>query len=278
MNSEKLHVWIVSLFPDMFQAFLEQGLVGQLLSGKKGESRFHVHLVNPRGWGEGVHKAVDDTPFGGGPGMVMRADILWKTLWQGVFVPAQLVSVDQNCEEVDPTTVIANPQLRIVNVSPSGVMWTQAQAESFCTRLLDRHSTQFEGVKHLVFLAGRYEGIDQRLLDLVVSETYCIGDYVLTGGEVAIMALLDSALRLVPGTLGNPESIREESFQEPLLEAPVYTKPRQFFGTEVPEVLLSGHHLNIKKWQKIQQEKRTQSLRPDLWRRYLELNQEEKKK
>ena len=189
------------------------------------------------------HSCVDDTPFGGGPGMVMRADV----------VHAAITAVAAQCN---------NP--RFVFMTPRGKSLTQEMAQSF-------HTPQ-ETPQEWVILCGHYEGVDQRVIDAWGFEEISVGDYVLSGGEMAAMVLLDSMVRLIPGVMGHEESHLEESFSVPLLEYPHYTRPQVWNETAVPEVLLSGHHLNIQKWRQEQSEFITQKRRPDLWQRYCEIS------
>jgi tRNA (guanine37-N1)-methyltransferase len=190
----------------------------------------------------GNYKAVDDTPYGGGPGMVMRPDVLANAFQEGVMIPGGYTD---------------KSQLTVIYTSPRGVPWNNQVAREFGTQTMTD--------KDLVFICGRYEGIDERFLDQYVNLSFSLGDYVLTGGELAVMTMLDSAVRFVPGILGNKSSASEDSFEDGLLECPQYTKPREFEGLEVPEVLANGHHAKIKIWQQEQKEQTTKRLRPDLW-------------
>jgi tRNA (guanine37-N1)-methyltransferase len=238
-------VWVMTLFPEFFRPLLDCGIAGQALRGERAETvRFEVKLVNIREWGMGNYKAVDDTPYGGGPGMIMRPDVLAKAFDEGVLKAGGYVD---------------KSELTVVYTSPRGKVWDNKVARDFGTHALAE--------KDVVFICGRYEGIDERFLDRYVDQTYSIGDYVLTGGEIAVMAMLDSAVRFVPGILGNKSSANEDSFEDGLLECPQYTKPRVFEGVDVPEVLANGNHAKIKHWQQEQKERMTRTLRPDLWRR-----------
>lgn len=219
---------ILTLFPEMFP-----GMLGQSLSGKALEKGlWSYHAINIRDFAQDKHKTVDDTPFGGGAGMVMRADI----------IEAALLSIK------DPG--------RRIYLSPRGKPLTQKLVEE----LKDQH---------LTLLCGRYEGVDQRVLDAHQFEEISVGDYVLSGGEPAAMILMDACIRLLPGVMGNDETAGEESFSNNLLEYPHYTRPAEWTDShgkthEVPEVLKSGDHARIKKWRRSESEKLTHERRPDL--------------
>lgn len=237
-------IWILTLFPEFFKPLLECGISGSAFRGERSESmKFEMKFVNIRDYSTTKYKSVDDSPFGGGPGMVMRADILRDALVKGVQEPGGYASLED---------------LHVVYTSPRGRVWNNKVAREFGTELL-AHPT-----KDLVFICGRYEGIDERFLQKYVNDFYSIGDFVLTGGELAVMTMLDSAVRFVPGILGNKLSSEYDSFEDGLIEYPQYTKPQEFEGMGVPEVLLSGHHKKIEAWQRSQKQEMTEKLRPDL--------------
>ncbi len=219
---------IVTIFPAFFDA-LELSLVGKATHN----DLLQVGIHDLRDATTDVHRSVDDTPYGGGAGMVMNPEP-----W-GVVLDSLLT----------PNSVLVVP-------SPAGEKFSQAVAEEFSKK------------KHLVFACGRYEGIDQRVIDYYRSthevREISLGDYVLNGGEVAAVAMVEATVRLIPGVVGNPESLVEESHQGGLLEYPSYTKPRSWRGLEVPEVLLSGNHAAIKQWREDQATERTHRVRPDL--------------
>lgn len=219
----------ISIFPEFFSV-LDLSLIGK--ARETGVIDFKAH--NLRDWTNDVHKTVDDTPYGGGAGMVMKPEP-WG-------------------EAID--SVAAGSRPVIIFTTPAGELFTQQIAQELSTK------------EHLVFACGRYEGIDQRVVehfgqDFEVREL-SIGDYVLNGGEVASVAMIEAIVRLLPGVVGNAESLEEESFSEGLLEYPSYTKPQNWRGLEVPETLLSGHHAEIAKWRKEQSKRRTEKNRPDL--------------
>lgn len=236
-------IWVLTLFPELLKTFSESGVVSQALSEES--NNFQFHIVNIRDYALDKYKSVDDTPFGGGPGMVMKADVLYEALDKGVRVPAGVDFDD----------------LHVVYTSPRGSVWNRDRCHDFS-------KSQLSDSKELVFICGRYEGIDERFLEKYVDEFISIGDFVLTGGEIAVMTILDSSLRLVPGVLGNSESFQQDSFENGLIEYPQYTRPRDFQGLEIPEVLLSGHHKNILEYQQAKQEELTKKHRPDLWDEY----------
>lgn len=241
MNTRR--IWILTLFPEYFKPFLECGIAGQAFRGERSEgTKFEVHLVNIREFSTTKYKSVDDSPFGGGPGMVMKPDVLRDAVLKGV---------------VEAGGYTEKSQLHVIYTSPRGQVWTNAVARDFGTKVLG-------GEKDVVFICGRYEGIDERFLENYVDEFYSIGDYVLTGGEIPVMAMLDSAVRFVPGILGNKLSAGDDSFEDGLIEFPQYTKPREFEGKEVPAILLEGHHKKIGEWQKEEKLRMTKKHRPDL--------------
>lgn len=218
----------ISIFPDYFQA-LDLSLLGK--ARDKSLIDFHAHDL--RHWTHDKHRTVDDTPYGGGAGMLMKPEP-WGEAFDDILT--------------SETTVIFT--------SPAGEVFKQATAEELANQ------------KHIVFACGRYEGIDQRVVDY--AKTQCnvrmisIGDYVLNGGEVAAIAMIEAIVRLIPGVIGNAESLVEESHSDGLLEYPSFTKPSSWRGLDVPEVLLSGNHAAIAAWRKEQQIARTKAVRPDL--------------
>ncbi len=207
------------------------------LAKKKGLVKIKVH--NLRKFAKGKHKSCDDKPFGGGAGMVMMAEPLLKAI---DFLKKH------------------SPQAKVVLLSPQGKLFTQQEAWK-----LSRES-------HLIFLCGHYEGVDERVRQYGVDLEVSIGDFITTGGELPVMCLVDSLVRLVPGVLGNEDSIQHESFQGDLLEYPHYTRPRVFRGMTVPEVLLSGNHNKVASWRKERAYQRTQERRPDLLRKHNDKN------
>ena len=222
---------VLTLYPDMFPGPLGQSMAGRALS----EKRWSLDTVQIRDFAEDRHKSVDDTPAGGGAGMVMRADVLAR-------------AVDHARE--------ARPDAPLLYMSPRGAPLTQARVRALAAG---------PGVS---ILCGRFEGIDQRLLDARPIEEISIGDYILSGGEMAALTLLDACIRLIPGVMGAAASGEDESFETGLLEYPHYTRPQMWEGRTIPEVLRSGDHARIKAWRKRQAEAITRLRRPDLWERH----------
>ncbi|MGO1545198.1 MAG: tRNA (guanosine(37)-N1)-methyltransferase TrmD [Gulosibacter sp.] len=239
-----MRVDIVTIFPQFFDV-LDISLLGKARANGLVDLRIH----DLRDATHDRHRTVDDTPYGGGAGMVMRPEPWGETL-DGIFDDASLT---------DATTADAP---LVVFPSPAGEVFNQATARRYARE------------QHIVFGCGRYEGIDQRVFDWAGDrarvELVSLGDYVLNGGEVAVMAMIEAFGRLIPGVVGNPESLVEESHEGGLLEYPSYTKPAQWRGHAVPEILLSGHHANIAKWRHEQQVARTQRVRPDLYEAWLD--------
>ena len=225
---------IITLFPEAFPGTLNLSLTGKALD----HGLWALETFDLRTFGEGRHRNVDDTPAGGGAGMVLRADVLDRALAKAAGGTPD------------------RARWPVIYLSPRGKPFDQATA---------RRLSQADGI---TLLCGRFEGVDQRLLDHHAIEEISLGDFVLTGGEIAATALIDATVRLIPRVLGNQVSTEEESFSAGLLEFPQYTKPPVWNGREIPEVLLSGHHANIANWRKDQAERLTKERRPDLWRTY----------
>ena len=219
---------VLTLFPDMIEAGLHMSVTGRALKN----GYIHLSAVNIRDYSKDKHKHVDDYPYGGGAGMVMQPEPIYLAY----------EDVTQNMEK----------KPRVVYVTPQGSVFNQSMAEEFSKE------------EDLIFLCGHYEGVDERILEEIVTDYVSIGDYVLTGGELPAMVMIDAVSRLVPGVLNNEESAEFESFHDNLLEHPQYTRPVEFRGRKVPDVLLSGHHGNIDKWRREQSLKRTLERRPDL--------------
>lgn len=217
----------------MFPGFFSSPLETSLVGKAIEAGLLEVSLVDLRERGRGAHRQLDDAPFGGGAGMVMMAQPL--------------------IEALDPLA-----ETHRVLLTPSGAPLSQAS--------LDRWSTGGP----LTLVCGRYEGVDQRVIENHIDEEISLGDYVLLGGEVGALAIIEGVVRLLPGVIGNPESTRTESFRDGLLEEPQYTRPAEFDGLTVPEVLLSGDHGKVAQWRLDQREERTRRRRPDLWRQYEE--------
>ena len=220
---------VFTLYPEVFPGPLSKGLYGKALSKKL----WNLNIVNIRDAAEDKHKTVDDTPYGGGSGMLLKADVLARSL-------------DQNINEGE----------KVIYLSPKGKKFDQTYAQ------------QLSNEKSVSFICGHFEGVDERVLSTRNIEEISIGDYILSGGETAAFVVIDSILRLLPGVLGNENSRIDESFENGLLEYPQYTKPQIWEEKSVPEVLLSGDHSKIKDWRLSQSEAITRVRRPDLWQKY----------
>ncbi|MEL6488588.1 MAG: tRNA (guanosine(37)-N1)-methyltransferase TrmD [Cyanobacteria bacterium J06634_6] len=221
---------IVSLFPDFFSSPLASSLIGKALAREIAS----VHITNPRDFTTDKHHKVDDIPYGGGVGMVMKPEPIF----------AAIESLPQH------------PRREVMLMTPQGQTMDQTLFKSLATEY-----------DQLVMICGHYEGVDERVLNLVTREV-SLGDFVLTGGEIPALTLLNGVIRLLPGTVGKSESLQHESFETPLLDYPQYTRPAQFRAWGVPEVLMSGNHGAIAQWRKQQQIERTQSRRPDLFEQW----------
>lgn len=229
---ELVRVWkaqVITLLPEAFPGILGLSLTGRALK----DGLWQLETVPLRQFGEGKHRNVDDTPAGGGAGMVLRPDVM-------------AAAID------DARTRIA-PSAPLIYLSPRGRPMTQNMARSLATG------------PGMTLICGRFEGLDQRVIDHYNMVEVSLGDFVLTGGEIAAQALIDATVRLLPGVLGNEASTEEESFSDGLLEHPQYTRPAEWRGMEVPSVLVSGHHGEIAKWRRTQSEELTRNRRPDLW-------------
>ncbi|QQA43421.1 tRNA (guanosine(37)-N1)-methyltransferase TrmD [Pelagovum pacificum] len=220
---------IITLFPDAFPGLLGQSLTGKALK----DGLWQLETIDLRPYGEGKHRNVDDTPAGGGAGMVLRADVVGRA--------------------VETARRQSRGRMPMIYLSPRGRPFDQAMARSLA---------DCDGV---TMLCGRFEGIDQRVLDHYGIEEVSLGDFVLTGGELPAQVLIDACVRLRPGVLGNAASTEEESFSDGLLEHPQYTRPTEWQGHEIPPVLMSGNHGEIAKWRRAQAEELTRARRPDLW-------------
>ncbi len=223
-----MQIAVVSLFPEMFSAVSEHGITGRAVK----EGLVDLHCVNPRDYTLDRHRTVDDRPSGGGPGMLMKIDPLQQA------IAAARDTVGQ--------------EARVVYLSPQGRRFDHARAVSLAE----------EGA--LILVAGRYEGVDERLIEAEVDEELSIGDYVLSGGELAAMVVIDAVTRQLPGVLGHELSAQEDSYADGLLDCPHYTRPEEYRGRRVPEVLLSGNHEEIRRWRLKQALGRTFERRPDL--------------
>jgi len=228
---------VVTLLPEMFRAMIGEGVTGRALE----RGQVSLGVWNPRDYTHDIHRTVDDRPYGGGPGMVMKIEPLKAAIEQ-----ARTVS----------------PDSRVVYLSPQGRRFDQVAAR------------EMAGRSGMILVAGRYEGIDERLIDRCVDEEWSIGDYVLSGGELPALVVMDAVIRLLPGVLGDADSAEQDSFSEGLLDCPHYTRPELYEGEAVPPVLLGGNHESIRRWRLQQSLGRTWLRRPDLLRKR-ELSREE---
>lgn len=235
-----MHFYIMTLFPDMVMNGLNTSITGRAIE----KGLLSIDAVNIRDYAYNKHNSVDDYPYGGGAGMLMQAEPVYQTY-------------EAICQK-------SGKRPRVVYLSPQGRTFCQTMAEEYARE------------EELVLLCGHYEGIDERVLEEIVTDYVSIGDYVLTGGELPAMVMVDTISRLVPGVLHNDVSAEFESFQDHLLEYPQYSRPEEWHGKKVPEVLLSGHHANIEKWRRQQSILRTRERRPDLFEK-CELTEKEKR-
>ena len=232
-----MRIDVLTLFPDMFAGILGESIIKRA----REKSLVDIHLTNFREFALDKHRSVDDKPYGGGPGMVLMCQPIFDAMDK---IGQQTPGIDE-----------------VILLSPQGERLNQNIAKELSQK------------KRLVFIAGHYEGFDERIRTTLATREISIGDYVLSGGEIPAMVAIDAIVRLIPGVLGDDQSSEEESFSRGLLEYPQYTRPEDFRGQQVPEILLSGHHENIRQWRESQAQLRTQQRRPDL----IEQNNETKK-
>ena len=229
-----MRIDIITLFPEICRAPLNESMMKR--AQESGALDLHIH--NLRAWTSDKHHVVDDAPFGGGQGMVMKPEPIFAAV-----------------EDLrNQTSNIKNQTSKVILMSPTGRRFDQRMAE------------QLSHESNLIVVCGHYEGVDHRVVDHLIDEEISIGDYVLTNGGIAAVILVDAVVRLVPGVLGDEQSAHDDSFREGRLEAPQYTRPAEFRGWKVPEILLSGNHAQIAAWRKEQAKKRTRENRPDLFR------------
>ncbi len=226
----------ITLFPEA----IAQGLSHSLVGKAQAAGTIQLNYVQIRNFSKDKHQSVDDMVYGGGAGMLLKSDVMFDA-WNSV------TSLDEKSKPKHerPYTILLSPQ---------GPLLTQERAKTYA-----------RDFSHLIFVCGHYEGIDERFIEACVDEEMSIGDYVLTGGEFAALVASDVVIRLIPGVVGNEDSVSTDSLEGGLLKAPQYTRPREFLGKSVPDVLLSGNHALIEKWRKDESLKRTKLKRPDLW-------------
>ena len=233
-----MNFYVMTLFPEMIMNGLSNSITGRAMQN----GQIHLEAVNIRDYTLERHGQVDDYPYGGGAGMVMQAEPIYRT-WEAII-----------------KRIGKRP--RVIYMTPQGRVFRQSMAEELAKE------------EDLLFLCGHYEGVDERIIEMIVTDQVSIGDYVLTGGELPAMVMIDCISRLVPGVLNNSASAELESFHENLLEYPQYTRPEEFMGKRVPEILLSGHHANIEAWRRQQSIQRSGEGRPDLLEAYHASKQE----
>ena len=262
---------ILTLFPEMVMDGLNTSIIGRAVSA----GRLSIEAVNIRDYAFNKHQSVDDYPYGGGAGMLMQAEpvyLAYKAVAEKICAGGEAVLDGQDAygereqfagREPDDRPASGKKRPRVVYLSPQGEVFNQKMAE------------EMAGEEDLILLCGHYEGIDERVLEEIVTDYVSIGDYVLTGGELPAMVMVDAISRLVPGVLHNDVSAEFESFQDNLLEYPQYSRPEEWHGKKVPPVLMSGHHANIEKWRREQSIIRTYERRPDLLEK-CELTEKEK--
>lgn len=246
-----MRFYIMTLFPEMVMQGLDTSIIGRAME----KGILSIDAVNIRDYAFNKHNSVDDYPYGGGAGMLMQAEPVYQAY---KAVEERIISCRGDEGEIE------TKKPRVIYLSPQGRTFNQKMAEELAKE------------QELIFLCGHYEGIDERVLEEIVTDYVSVGDYILTGGELPAMIMVDAVSRLVPGVLHNDVSAEFESFQDNLLEYPQYSRPETWHGKRVPEILLSGHHANIEKWRREQSVLRTARLRPDLLEK-AELTENERK-
>lgn len=241
---------VISILPQMFEATTGYGITGRAVT----RGQVVIHTINPRDFTTDNYRRIDERPFGGGPGMVMMAEPLERAILHAKALAGEYFAKIGKNDPICPT----------IYLSPQG------------QTLSEQTVLECSNVDGMILLCGRYEGIDERLLEAYVDKEISIGDYVLTGGELPAMVLMDSVIRRLPDVMNDDKSAVEDSFVDGLLDCPHYTKPLIFKDKKVPEVLLSGHHANIARWRFLQQVGRTKTRRPDLWEKFVPNKEQQK--
>jgi len=229
-----LNCYVMTIFPDLINAFINQSIVKR----SSDKDLVQYHIKNIRGFAKPPHFKTDDSPFGGGDGMIFKPEPIFRTY-------------DDIAKNISDKN-----SLRVVFPTPDGKQFNHKDA-------LDLSQTE-----NLIFMCGHYKGIDQRVRDEIITDEFSIGDFVVTGGELPVCLIIDAIVRLIPGVLNNYKSAKSDSFFSNLLDGPHYTRPEEYRGLKVPDILLSGHHENIQKWKKEIREKKTRDKRPDIWKEY----------
>lgn len=236
-----MKIQLISIFPEMFEAITNYGVVGRAIQ----QNVLNLEVHNPRNYAEDKHSTVDGRPYGGGPGMLMLPEPMTKV--------------------IEAAKSKASKSAKVIYLSPQGKRFDRQAAKAFSEQ------------DDLILLAGRYEGVDERVIEELIDEEWSIGDYVLSGGELAAMVIIDAVARMLPDSLGNSESVEQDSFEEGLLDCPHYARPEVFDGQQVPQVLLSGDHKAIADWRRQQALGRTWLRRPDLLQALLDADELSKK-
>jgi len=226
--------YVMTIFPDIINSFINHSIIKR----SQDKKIVNYNIKNIRDYADSPHFKTDDYPFGGGDGMIFKPEPIFRA-YDDIY-----------------TDMVKNKSTRFIFPTPDGKPFNHSAA------------LELSKIDNLIFLCGHYKGIDQRVRDELVTDEFSIGDFVVTGGELPVCLMLDSIVRLIPDVLNNYESAKSDSFFTDLLDGPHYTRPENFRGLKVPNILLSGHHENIKKWQKQQRERKTQDRRPDLWKKY----------
>ncbi len=258
-----MHFVVLTLFKEMVETIMNTSIMGRALD----KGLISLDVIDIRDYAENKHNRVDDYPYGGGAGMVMQAGPVYKACEAARELIGQGKCIKENAETAGGTEAAQHAdkkRTRLIYLSPIGRPFTQEVAKELSQE------------EDLIFLCGHYEGIDERALELEADDYISLGDFVLTGGELPAICIMDAVARLVPGVLSNDESASDESFEGNTLEYPQYTRPEEFMGVRVPDVLLSGHHANIKQWRREQSLIRTRERRPDLFEK-VELDKKDKK-
>ena len=232
---------IITPVPDIINSYVQNSILKKIIERKVVD----LKIVNLRDYGLGKHKQIDDAPFGGGGGMVLKPEPLFDAL------------------DTSFNWMISEDNIRVVYPSPGGKKWNQNSAE------------KLSKISNIILICGHYKGIDERVIDEYVTDQYSVGDFMMTSGEIPALIIMDSISRLIPGALNNLKSVLNDSFSHQLLDHPHYTNPREFRNRRVPRVLLKGNHKNIDQWRLDHREIRTVNSRPDLWRKYIEIKESE---
>lgn len=230
-----MRIDVITVFPKILHDPLNESILKQA----RKRIDLEINLIDLRDYSEDKHRTVDDTPYGGGPGMILKP--------KPIFSACEKIFAEKNDRE----------NSRVIFPTPQGRLFSQKSA------------AELSNTPHLVFICGHYKAVDQRVIDYWVTDEFSIGDFIVSGGELAALVMIDAIIRLQPGVLGDIDSARTDSFQNNLLDCPYYTRPEEYQGLRVPEVLLSGHHQNIERWRQKQRIERTRSRRPDLYYRYI---------